>query len=305
MEDVNVSEHIEAVGEHLGTAGEHLNTAGEHLGFSLDVNKYYDLAIQYGTEYGLKIIGALIIFFIGKMMANGLRHAMHKAMEHQKIETTLIEFATSAVYYGLMAVVLLAAASNLGIETTSFMAILGAAGLAIGLALSSTLSNIGAAVVILVFRPFKVGDYVNAGGAEGTVDKISLFSTTISPVDNRLIVVPNSAITGGNITNFSSKAVRRVDHVVGIGYGDDIKKAKEVLYAVIEKSAHTISDPSPLVAVTELGDSSVNFTVRAWVKSADYWDAYFEIIEEIKYALDDANISIPFPQMDVHMEKGE
>ena len=298
MEDVNVSEQIDAVGEHL-------STAGEHLGFSLDVNKYYDLAIQYGTEYGLKIIGAILIYYIGKMLATGLRNLVGKALEHQKVETTLVEFATSAIYYGLMAVVFLTAISNIGIQTTSFMAILGAAGLAVGLALKDTLSNIGSAVVILVFRPFKVGDYINAGGAEGTVDKISLFTTTISPVDNRLIIVPNSAITLGNITNFSSKPVRRVDHVVGIGYNEDIKKAKEVMYAVIEKSAHTISDPAPLVAVTELADSSVNFTVRAWVSSADYWDAYFEIIEEIKYALDDANISIPFPQMDVHMDKGE
>ena len=298
MEDVNVSEQIDAVGEHL-------STAGEHLGFSLDVNKYYDLAIQYGTEYGLKIIGAILIYYIGKMLATGLRNLVGKALEHQKVETTLVEFATSAIYYGLMAVVFLTAISNIGIQTTSFMAILGAAGLAVGLALKDTLSNIGSAVVILVFRPFKVGDYINAGGAEGTVDKISLFTTTISPVDNRLIIVPNSAITLGNITNFSSKPVRRVDHVVGIGYNEDIKKAKEVMYAVIEKSEHTISDPAPLVAVTELADSSVNFTVRAWVSSADYWDAYFEIIEEIKYALDDANISIPFPQMDVHMDKGE
>ncbi len=298
MDDVNVSEHLSA-------AGDHINDVGEQLGFSLDVNKYYDLAIQYGTEYGLKIIGAILIYYIGKMIATGLRNLVGKALEHQKVETTLVEFATSAIYYGLMAVVFLAAISNIGIQTTSFMAILGAAGLAVGLALKDTLSNIGSAVVILVFRPFKVGDYINAGGAEGTVDKISLFTTTISPVDNRLIIVPNSAITLGNITNFSSKPVRRVDHVVGIGYDEDIKKAKEVMYAVIEKSAHTLSDPEPLVAVTDLGDSSVNFTVRAWVPSADYWTAYFEIIEEIKYALDDANISIPFPQMDVHMDKGE
>ena len=291
MEDVNVSEQI--------------NNAGEQLGFSLDVNKYYDLAIQYGTEYGLKIIGALLIYYIGKMVANALRNLTGKALEHQKVETTLVEFATSAVYYALMAVVFLAAISNIGIQTTSFMAILGAAGLAVGLALKDTLSNIGSAVVILVFRPFKVGDYINAGGAEGTVDKISLFTTTISPVDNRLIIVPNSSITAGNITNFSSKPVRRVDHVIGIGYDEDIKKAKEVMYAVIEKSAHTIADPAPLVAVTDLGDSSVNFTVRAWVNSPDYWTAYFEIIEEVKYALDEAGISIPFPQMDVHMVKGE
>ncbi len=280
-----------------------INEVGEQLGVHLDVNKYYDLAIQYGAEYGLKIIGAILIFFIGKLVASSLRNLTDKAMTHQKVDATLTDFVTSVIYYGLMAVVLLAAISNIGIQTTSFMAILGAAGLAIGLALKDTLSNIGSAVVILVFRPFKVGDYINAGGAEGTVDRISLFTTTISPVDNRLIVVPNSAITAGNITNFSSKAVRRVDHTVGISYDDDIKKAKEVMYGVIERSAHTLADPEPLVAVKELGDSSVNFTVRAWVASADYWTAYFELIEEIKYALDGADITIPYPQMDIHMEK--
>ncbi len=271
----------------------------------LNASKYYDLAIQYGTEYGLNIIGGLFIFFIGKAIASKLRVTLTKVLDHHNVEKTLIELSSSALYYGLMAVILLAAMSQVGIETTSFMAILGAAGLAIGLALKDTLSNIGSAVVILVFRPFKVGDFINAGGAEGTVDKISLFNTTISPVDNRLIIVPNAAITSGNITNFSSKPVRRVDHAVGIGYDDDIKKAKDVMYAVIEKNAHTIADPAPLVAVTELGDNSVNFTVRAWVKSEDYWDAYFEMIEEIKLALDAAGISIPYPQMDVHFDKTE
>ena len=268
----------------------------------VNVNEYYNLAIQYGTEYGLKIIGALLIFFIGKAIASKLRTTLTKVLHHHKVEPTLVELSSSSLYYGLMAVILLAAMSQVGIETTSFMAILGAAGLAIGLALKDTLSNIGSAVVILVFRPFKVGDFINAGGAEGTVDKISLFNTTISPVDNRLIIVPNAAITAGNITNFSTKEVRRVDHTVGIGYGDDIKKAKEVMYDVIAKSEHTIADPAPLVAVTDLGDNSVNFTVRAWVKSEDYWDAYFETIEEIKIALDEAGISIPYPQMDVHFD---
>lgn len=282
-----------------------IDQVGEQIGIHLDVNKYYDLAIQYGTEYGLKIIGALIIFFVGRAVAKGLRDLTEKALTLQKVEATLIHFARSSVYYALMAVVLLAAIGNLGIQTTSFMAILGAAGLAVGLALKDTLANIGSAVIILVFRPFKVGDYVNAGGAEGTVDKISLFTTTISPVDNRLIIVPNSAITAGNITNFSTKPVRRVDHTVGIAYDEDIKKAKEIMYGVIEKSSLTLSDPEPLVAVKELADSSVNFTVRAWVNSADYWPAYFEIIEEVKYALDEAGITIPFPQMDIHMDKGE
>ncbi len=271
----------------------------------VNASKYYDLAIQYGTEYGLKIIGGLLIFFIGKAIASKLRVTLTKVLDHHNVEKTLVELSSSTLYYGLMAVILLAAMSQVGIETTSFMAILGAAGLAIGLALKDTLSNIGSAVVILVFRPFKVGDYINAGGAEGTVDKISLFTTTISPVDNRLIIVPNAAITGGNITNYSTKPVRRVDHAVGIGYNDDIKKAKEVMYDVIAKSEHTLSDPEPLVAVTDLGDNSVNFTVRAWVKSENYWGAYFETIEEIKIALDDAGISIPYPQMDVHFDNTE
>ncbi len=282
-----------------------VNQMGEQVGVNLDIAKYYDLAIQYSAEYGLKIIGAILIYYVGKAVANGLRNLVAKAMNLQKVEPTLIHFAESAIYYGLMAVVLLTAISNIGIQTTSFMAILGAAGLAIGLALKDTLSNIGSAVIILVFRPFKVGDYISAGGAEGVVDKISLFTTTISPVDNRMIIVPNSAITAGNITNFSSKAVRRVDHTVGISYGDDIKKAKEVMYGVIANNALTLKEPEPLVAVKELGESSVNFTVRAWVNSADYWPAYFEMIEEIKYALDEADISIPFPQMDIHMDKGE
>ena len=271
----------------------------------VNASEYYDLAIQYGTEYGLKIIGALLIFFIGKAIASKLRLTLTKVLHHHNVEKTLVELSSSSLYYGLMAVILLAAMSQVGIETTSFMAILGAAGLAIGLALKDTLSNIGSAVVILVFRPFKVGDFINAGGAEGTVDKISLFNTTISPVDNRLIIVPNAAITAGNITNFSTKPVRRVDHAVGIGYDDDIKKAKEVMYNVIAKSEHTLADPEPLVAVTDLGDNSVNFTVRAWVKSEDYWSAYFETIEEIKIALDDAGISIPYPQMDVHFDNTE
>ena len=268
----------------------------------IDYDKYTEMAIQYGTEYGVKIIGAILIFVIGKMIAKIFGNLIRRVMEKYEVETTLIQVAQSSVYYGLLIVVVMAAISQLGIQTTSFMAILGAAGLAIGLALKDTLSNIGAAVVILVFRPFKVGDYINAGGAEGIVDEINLFTTTISPVDNRTVVVPNSAIAGGNITNFSSKPVRRVDHVVGIGYDDDIKKAKEVMYEVISKNSLTISDPEPLVAVTDLGDSSVNFTVRAWVKSEDYWDAYFEVIEQVKLALDENGISIPYPQMDIHTD---
>ncbi len=263
----------------------------------------------YGTyadaalAYGLKALGALLIFLAGRVAAKALSNIANKAMSKYSVDITLTKFVTSGIYFVLLAVVIMAALGQLGIETTSFMAILGAAGLAVGLALKDTLANVGAAVIILIFRPFKVGDFVEAGGATGTVEGISLFTTTISPVDNRTIIVPNAAITAKNIVNFSNKALRRVDHTVGIGYADDLKKAKEVLYGVIHANPHTIDDPAPLVAVTDLGESSVNFTVRAWVKSEVYWEAYYGMIEEIKLALDAHGISIPYPQMDVHVNQ--
>jgi small conductance mechanosensitive channel len=268
-----------------------------------EVSKYSDLAITYATEYGLKLLAALAIFIIGKMVAKWVSRMISSVMTKYEVDETLTKFAENGVYVALMAVVIMAAVSELGVDTTSFMAILGAAGLAIGLALKDTLSNVGAAVVLLIFRPFKVGDFIEAGGAVGTVDSIGLFTTTISPIDNRTIIVPNSAITGGNITNFSNKPVRRVDHVIGIGYDDDLKLAKETLYGVIEADSRTLSDPEPLVAVAELGDSSVNFTMRAWVKSEDYWDAHFQLLEEAKLALDEKGISIPYPQMDLHLNQ--
>ena len=267
--------------------------------FAADYSQYIDLAMSYA----FKALGALLIFLIGKMIAKALGNLSQKGMAKYGVDETLTKFVTSSIYFALLIVVIMAALGQLGIQTTSFMAILGAASLAVGLALKDTLSNVGAAVVILIFRPFKIGDFVEAGGAVGTVDNISLFTTTISPVDNRTIIVPNASITKGNIVNFSQKPQRRVDHVVGIGYGDDIKKAKDVMYGVISNDPRTLADPAPLVAVTDLGDSSVNFTVRAWVKSEEYWEAYFAIIEEIKLALDANGISIPYPQMDVHLDQ--
>ena len=267
--------------------------------FAADYSQYADLA----TSYAFKVLGALLIFLIGKIIARALGNLSHKGMAKYGVDETLTKFISSSVYFALLVVVIMAALGQLGIQTTSFLAILGAAGLAVGLALKDTLSNVGAAVVILIFRPFKVGDFVEAGGATGTVDSISLFTTTISPVDNRTIIVPNAAITAGNIVNFSQKPQRRVDHAVGIGYDDDIKKAKEVMYEVIRNDPRTLADPEPLVAITDLGESSVNFTVRAWVKSEEYWDAYFSLIEEIKLALDANGITIPYPQMDVHLDQ--
>ncbi len=276
------------------------------MSFSIEnANDYSALAIEYGTEYGIKIVGAILIFIIGKMIARSLSNIVSTLMTKAKVDETLVSFVSASVYFILLLLVMLASVSNLGVETTSFVAIFASMGIAVGLALKDSIANVGAAVLIIVFRPFKIGDFVDAGGASGTVESINMFSTVLCPVDNRTIIVPNGAIVAGNITNFSMKDVRRVDHTIGIGYDDDIKLAKEVLYEVIKADSRTLSDPEPLVAVAELADSSVNFTFRAWVKSGDYWPAHFELLEEAKYALDAKGINIPYPQMDVHLNKGE
>lgn len=268
-----------------------------------EASKYTDLAIMYASMYGLKIIAALAIFIIGKWATAKITKFVKKLMEKANVDKTLIEFAESLVYFLLLVVVVLASLNALGIDTTSFLAMLGAATLAIGLALQGSFSNIGAAVLIIIFRPFKVGDFIEAGGATGTVEDVNLFSTIIAPLDNRTIIVPNSKIIGGNITNYSMKENRRVDHVFGIGYGDDLKLAKELLMEMMANDTRILQDPAPFVAVSELGDSSVNFTTRAWVKSADYWDVYFEQIEKVKLTFDEKGISIPYPQMDIHQDK--
>jgi len=268
-----------------------------------EASKYTDLAITYASEYGLKIVAAIVIFIVGKWVVGKITKFSKAMMERAKIDKTLVEFAESLVYFTLMLMVILASLNAVGINTTSFIAIFGAAGLAIGLALQGSLANVGAAVLIIVFRPFKVGDFVEAGGATGTVEDVNLFSTIIAPLDNRTIIVPNAKIVGGNITNYSQKENRRVDHVFGIGYGDDLKLAKDVLMDIMVNDERVLQDPAPFVAVSELGDSSVNLTTRAWVKSADYWDVYFGQIEHVKLTFDEKGISIPFPQMDVHHDK--
>ncbi|MEA3370591.1 MAG: mechanosensitive ion channel [Campylobacterota bacterium] len=269
------------------------------------VSKYTDMAITYASEYGLKIVAALLIFIIGKWVVKRLTSVTKMAMEKANVDKTLIEFAESLVYFILLMVVILASLNTLGINTTSFVAIFGAAGLAIGLALQGSLANVGAAVLIIIFRPFKVGDFVEAGGATGTVEDVNLFSTIIAPLDNRTVIVPNAAIVGGNITNYSMKENRRVDHVFGIGYDDDLKLAKNTLLEIMEEDERVLADPAPFVGVGELGDNSVNFTFRAWVKTDDYWDVYFEMIEKVKLTFDEKGISFPYPQMDVHLDKPE
>jgi small conductance mechanosensitive channel len=268
----------------------------QHLG------KYSEMAMNLALEYGVKIIAALAIFIIGKMIVKSITKVISRMMEKSKVDETLTSFVASTINMLLMIVVILAAVGQLGVQTTSFVAILGAAGLAIGLALQGTLANVGAAVLIIIFRPFKIGDFIEAGGAVGTVDEINMFATTISPLDNRLVIVPNASIIGGNITNYSTKENRRVDLTFGIGYDDDLRLAKKVLLEIIEADSRILKDPEPFVAVSELADSSVNFITRSWVKSDDYWGVYFDMIETVKLTFDERGISIPYPQMDVHSQ---
>jgi small conductance mechanosensitive channel len=271
----------------------------------MDFDKYINIVTTYISEYSLKVVAALFIFFIGKMVVNKITAFAKRMMEKAEVDKTLVEFSESLIYFILLLVVVLASLNTLGINTTSFVAIFGAAGLAIGLALQGSLANVGAAVLIIIFRPFKVGDFISAGGATGTVEDVNLFSTIIAPLDNRTVIVPNSAIIGGNITNFSKKTTRRVDHVFGIGYDDDLKFAKETLIEIMNSDDRILEEPAPFVGVSELGDSSVNFTFRAWVHTDDYWDVYFDTIEKVKLTFDEKGISIPYPQMDVHMNKLE
>ena len=271
----------------------------------MDFEKYTDTAIVYASEYGMKIIAALLIFVIGKWAIKKITLLLKAFMKKTNVDQTLVEFSESLIYFVLLLMVILASLNALGVNTTSFIAVLGAASLAVGLALQGSLANIGAAVLIIIFRPFKVGDFIEAGGAIGTVDDVNLFSTIISPLDNRTIIVPNSAIIGGNITNFSNKPQRRVDLTFGIGYDDDLKLAKQTLMEILEADSRILQDPAPFVAVSELADSSVNFITRSWVESADYWDVYFETIEKVKLTFDEKGISIPYPQMDLHMQKND
>ena len=269
----------------------------------MDIQNYSDMAVVYASEYGLKIVSAILIFVVGKWAVKKISALVTKLMQKSNIDETLIKFSESIVYFALLLMVVLASLNALGINTTSFIAVLGAASLAIGLALQGSLANIGAAVLIIIFRPFRVGDFVDAGGAVGVVENINLFSTIMKTGDNKTIIIPNSSIVGGIITNYSQKETRRVDLTFGIGYEDDLKLAKETLIEIVNADERVLKDPEPFVAVSELADSSVNFVVRVWVKSADYWGVYFDTIEKVKLTFDEKGISIPYPQMDVHLDK--
>lgn len=248
---------------------------------------------------------AAAILFGGIWLAKQIKKYVVLMMERRNVDALLASFSSNIVYVALVAFVVIAALSQLGIQTTSFVAIIGAAGLAVGLALQGSLANFASGVMIIAFRPFKVGDFIEAGGVAGVVEGIQIFSTQMRTGDNKAIIIPNAGITGGNITNYSAKDTRRVDMVFGIGYDDDIKKAKDLLLELIADDDRILKDPEAVVAVSELADSSVNFVVRPWVKSADYWGVLFDLTEAVKLRFDKEGISIPYPQQDVHLHKVE
>lgn len=263
----------------------------------LDIEKMVDI---YVVPWSINIALAIVIFIVGRLVAKGLVKVIERLLRNAKVDAMLIDFIGSIAKAVLLLFVIIASLDKLGVNTTSLIAMLGAAGLAVGLALQGSLQNFAAGVMLIIFRPFKIGDYVEAGGTTGTVEKITIFNTIILSPDNREIIIPNGAVYGGTITNFSARDTRRIDMVFGIGYGDDIKKAKEILMQAMESDERILKDPAPVVALAELGDSSVNFMVRPWVKRTDYGNVKYALNEHIKSAFDEKGISIPFPQMDIH-----
>ncbi|MGD8118257.1 small-conductance mechanosensitive channel MscS [Vibrio sp. TRT 29B02] len=258
-----------------------------------------DLLVQYGVN----IISAVLILFIGNIIVKAVANSVSKVLEKKNMDKAVVEFVHGLVRYLLFVIVLIAALGRVGVQTASVVAVIGAAGLAIGLALQGSLSNFAAGVLIVAFRPFKSGDYVEIGGVAGSVEAIQIFQTVLKTPDNKMVVVPNSGVIGSPITNYSRHETRRVDLVIGVSYKSDLKQTKQVIREVLEKDARILKDPDMTIGVLALADSSVNFVVRPWCKTEDYWSVYFDSMQAIKEALDEAGIEIPFPQMDVHLNK--
>jgi small conductance mechanosensitive channel len=258
-------------------------------------------AITVVSTWGLQAVGAVAVLILGRWVASGVRKASGRALKRSGVDETLAPFLTGIAYYLVLAVVLIAVLSLFGIETTSLVAVVGAAGLAIGLALQGTLSNFAAGVMLLLFRPFKLGDFIVAGGSTGTVVEVGIFTTTLNTPDNVKIIVPNSDVAGGTITNYSAYDRRRNDLAIGISYDDDIGKAMAVIQQILDADSRVHDDPAPVIAVAELGDSSVNLVVRPWCNASDYWDLRFDLQRKIKEDLESAGCSIPYPQRDLHV----
>lgn len=267
------------------------------------VQELLENIITWISLNGINVIVAILVFIIGRWLAKRIIALMKKGLGKACVDETLSSFLASIAYYALLAAVIIAALGQLGLNITSFLAVLGAAGLAVGLALKDSLSNFAAGVMIILMRFFKKGDYVTIAGTSGTVRDIKIFNTFLTTPDNQLVVVPNASVLNGTIVNVTANDTRRIDLVIGIGYGDHIPKAKSILEELVQADERILKDPAPTVAVSELGDSSVNFVVRPWCNTSDYWAVRFDLIEKIKMTFDEKGVSIPFPQMDVHMHQ--
>jgi small conductance mechanosensitive channel len=255
------------------------------------------------TDWGLKVLGALVVLIVGRMIAKSIRKGVTKALERGKMDPTLIPFMSSLTYYLVMAFVLIAVLGMVGIQTASMIALLGAAGLAVGLALQGTMANFASGVMLLIFRPFQKGDFIEAAGVAGAVDTVGIFTTTLNTPDNVRIVLPNGTVWGQTIKNYATNATRRVDMVMGISYDDDIGAAIDTINKVLGNEPRLLQDPAPTVAVAELADSSVNIVVRPWCKKEDYWGVKFDLTRALKEQLEAGGCSIPYPQTDVHLHK--
>jgi small conductance mechanosensitive channel len=260
-----------------------------------------DKVIEWGAMYGTRVLGAIVILVLGRILASAVAGIVKRVLEKAKTDETLTRFLSSLTKITLLVFIVVAALSTLGVQTASLVAVIGAAGLAIGFALQGSLANFASGVMLIIFRPIKRGDLVETAGMLGTVKEIHIFNTLLKTLDNKRVIIPNSKVTGDTIVNYSAEGILRVDMVFGISYGDHIPKAKEILQRILAEDSRVLDEPASNVAVSELGDSSVNFVVRPYVKVEDYWPVYFDMTEKVKMAFDDKGVSIPFPQRDVHM----
>ncbi|MCG6188765.1 mechanosensitive ion channel family protein [Maribellus maritimus] len=261
--------------------------------------KFSDIILFYGP----RLVGAIITLIIGWWIIKVIQKALRKGFEKREMDPSLRGFLNSMIGILLKTMLIISVVGMLGVQMTSFIAVLGAAGLAIGMALSGTLQNFAGGVMILLFKPFKVGDFIDAQGHKGIVNEIQIFNTILKTPDNKTIIIPNGGLSTSSMVNFSAEPKRRVDFLFGIGYGDDVDKAKEVLRTLIDKDERILKEPEPFIAVSELGDSSVNIVVRVWAEASNYWGIYFDMTENVYKTFDKEGLNIPFPQMDVHIQK--
>lgn len=269
----------------------------------MDIEKWTNTAVEFATEYGLKVIGAIVFWIVGSWIIKKIMNTTRKLMTKSNYDESLQKFLLNLLSWGLKILLVITLLGVLGVPTTSFAAVLAAAGLAVGMALQGSLGNFAGGVLIMIFKPIKIGDLIEAQGEIGVVKQIEIFTTKLTGLSNKEIIIPNGALSNGNIVNYSTAGTRRVDLVFGVGYDSDIKQTKEVLMNVLTSHPKVLKDPAPAVTVLELADSSINFATRPWCKTEHYWDVYFDVTEQVKEALDAAGIEIPYPhQVEIHKE---